>query len=178
MGSRNVNKYELLCADSEWVDRCFWPKVDKTDSCWLWRGYVRPDGYGRITRRYGQIVGAFYAHVVSYVLMRGPVPDDLTLDHLCRTRGCVNPAHLEAIPLRDNILRGISPTAVSMRTGLCKRGHDLSVHGYPGKRGRQCRVCGRLQDASAGTSRRYYAAHREAILAKHAARYASRKASA
>jgi len=46
------------------------------------------------------------AHRVVYATLRGPIPHGLTLDHLCRVRGCVNPAHLEAVTNTVNVRRG------------------------------------------------------------------------
>lgn len=59
----------------------FWSKVEKTETCWYWKAYIDPKGYGRFGYR-----GSAYAHRVAYELSRGPIPSDLTIDHLCRTR--------------------------------------------------------------------------------------------
>lgn len=71
--------------------------------CWLWTGAVCSSGYGTID--IGQTTRL--AHRVSYELHRGPIPDGLTTDHLCRVRACVNPAHMEAVTVRENTVRGI-----------------------------------------------------------------------
>ena len=79
----------------------------------------------------------------------GPIPKDLCIDHLCRVRNCVNPAHLEPVTVRENILRGNGPTAVNARKQLCKYGHRLfgrnlyqkPRHGWPA---RECRTCNRF----------------------------------
>lgn len=39
-------------------------------------------------------------------MLRGPIPDGLQLDHLCRNPSCVNPAHLEIVTGAENIRRG------------------------------------------------------------------------
>ena len=46
------------------------------------------------------------AHRVMYEQMRGPVPDDRDLDHLCRNRACGNPDHLEPVSRSENLRRG------------------------------------------------------------------------
>ena len=89
------------------------------------------------------------AHRVSYEALVGPIPKDLCIDHLCRVRNCVNPAHLEPVTVRENILRGNGPTAVNARKAFCKRGHPLFGenlyrkvrNGWPA---RECRACKRF----------------------------------
>lgn len=89
----------------------FWAKVQKTtDSCWYWQGakcqgygYFRPSKSRRLVR----------AHVYAYSLLRGAVPNGLILDHLCRVRACVNPAHLEAVTNRENTRRGFKARLVN-----------------------------------------------------------------
>ena len=51
------------------------------------------------------------AHRVAWELIRGPIPEGLVLDHLCRTSACVNPDHLEPVPQAINMIRGFEDTA-------------------------------------------------------------------
>src|SRR5262245_848127 len=62
-------------------------KVRKTDACWLWTGFIRPDGYVTVSLQGKH----FLAHRILYELVVGPIPQGLTLDHLCRNRSCLNP---------------------------------------------------------------------------------------
>lgn len=62
----------------------FWRHVEKTDTCWLWTASLSPAGYSRFRTRFG-----YHAHTFAYLLLVGPIPRDLELDHLCRVRRCV-----------------------------------------------------------------------------------------
>ncbi len=91
----------------------FWLKVDLGDNdyvdgdCWLWVGSRTPKGYGKWWTGGGRGVGKFrYVHRATFELEAGPVPAGLVLDHLCRARGCCNPAHLEAVTQKVNLQRG------------------------------------------------------------------------
>jgi hypothetical protein len=66
-----------------------------------------------------------------------------TLDHLCRVRSCVNPAHLEPVPHRENVLRGVSSSALAARRNTCANGHPYTADNTRiSKDGaRQCRQC-------------------------------------
>jgi hypothetical protein len=115
--------------------------------CWEWLG-ERHKGYGRIRVNGRQQ----QAHRVSYEAFIGPIPDGLTIDHLCGNPACVNPEHLEAVSLRENIMRGSSPTAIAHKTDTCKRGHSLlgdNVYWQAlrtGQRVRACKACRALRN--------------------------------
>jgi hypothetical protein len=70
--------------------------------CWIWQGSKSGLGYGRM-RYKGE---TRLAHRVYYIEMRGLIPPDLDLDHLCRVPACVNPNHLEPVPHAENVRRG------------------------------------------------------------------------
>jgi hypothetical protein len=80
----------------------FWKRVAVTDRCWLWTGGLTATGYGQFHFHGRPRV----AHKYLYEFERGPVPDGLELDHLCRVRNCVRPDHLEAVTHAENIRRG------------------------------------------------------------------------
>jgi hypothetical protein len=125
-------------------------KVDESTGCWVWMATIANTGYGRIGERV--TVDKWkteYAHRVSWTLYRGPIPDGLTLDHLCRNRRCVNPDHLEPVSLAENIRRGNSPGALAARLGVCARGHCLTEDNsyYTPDGRRQCRACIKLRNS-------------------------------
>lgn len=124
-------------------------KVDQTPDCWLWTGAVQSSGYGSIGICGGRTA---LAHRISYELHVGPIPAGLHIDHLCRNRLCVNPAHLEPVTAAENNRR----TGHGAETH-CKRGHDLAGDNLLiKKRGagrapvRNCRAC---RDAQAEARR-------------------------
>lgn len=117
--------------------------VDPVTECWLWQKSRNDQGYGQL-----HFDGALRsAHIVSYQVFVGPVPDGLTLDHTCRNTSCINPDHLEPVTMRENILRGTCPAANQARQTHCKRGHPLfGANLYLEKNGRRrCRACMRTR---------------------------------
>jgi hypothetical protein len=122
----------------------FWKRVARTDACWLWTGATTGYGYGQFYLGLGQ--RRVRAHRFSYELLVGPIPDGLVLDHLCRVRLCVNPAHLEPVTQRENILRGEGTSAHHARQTHCKRGHEFTPENTYVRRGmRTCRQCHRAK---------------------------------
>lgn len=130
----------------------FWSKVDKTsspDGCWLWHGTIEKQGYGVVKIRGAQL----RVHRIAYLLSYGEMPDDLTIDHVrdrgCVHKNCVNPAHLEAVPMGINTLRADTVSGINKRKTVCVRGHDLVGenlgihHGKTGTR-RYCKACRQL----------------------------------
>lgn len=100
--------------------------------CWQWQRYTYGNGYAAISVAGKQRL----AHRVSYEVSVGPIPEGMVIDHLCRNKRCVNPAHLEVVTSRENTRR-------AMRTH-CINGHEFDEENtwmHEGKR--YCRACRR-----------------------------------
>ena len=123
----------------------FWSKVEPaTDGCWVWTGGKSNNGYGRFTVGSSSRV---YAHRFAYEDQVGPIPDGLVIDHLCRNRACVNPAHLEAVTNRINTVRGEAGDWQRSKTH-CPSGHAYTTENTRIYRTwRYCRSCERERSA-------------------------------
>lgn len=114
--------------------------------CWEWRGGLTSHGYARFKGDYG------HRYAVEIVAGR-PIPEGMHVDHLCRNRACVNPARLEVVTPRVNMLRGVAPTAIAVQNNRCHRGHLLTednVYRRPKRPNkRECRACMQLRARSA-----------------------------
>lgn len=76
----------------------FWLKVERTAGCWIWTGRKHDFGYGEIWRGAGtSSLGPVRAHVASWILHRGPIPEGMFVLHNCPggdNPSCVRPDHL------------------------------------------------------------------------------------
>lgn len=70
--------------------------------CWPLSGVGDKDGYSHARGLDGK---TWQAHRLVYTLLVGPIPESMTLDHLCRVRPCVNPAHMRVVPHEINASR-------------------------------------------------------------------------
>jgi hypothetical protein len=113
-------------------------KIDQTDTgCWVWTGFVNHHGYAKFHWGAAMVLG----HRWAYEHFVGPIPDGLQIDHLCRVRRCLNPAHLEPVTPVENVRR--SPLHAGARTH-CPKGHpyDEANTVRPGRMARRaCRAC-------------------------------------
>jgi hypothetical protein len=102
----------------------FWNQVNKTDSCWLWNGYINKYGYGHV----GQNGRPRRVHIVSWEWHNGrKVKDGFHIHHICKNKLCVNPNHLEELSANDHwdqTLNSIKDKKESRN--YCKHGHLLT----------------------------------------------------
>lgn len=126
--------------------------IKMSGDCWIWTKSQTWNGYG---------IAAFEghgttAHRVTYQLVKGPIPEGMDLDHLCRNRLCVNPDHLEPVTRKENLERGFEARG-------CKGGHEnidenfSLVRRSDGRIERRCKLCHRTRNKNAKNRRRQLA---------------------
>jgi hypothetical protein len=79
------------------------PSVYRVDArgCWIWGGAIASNGYGTVQTAEGPKL----AHRRAYEKLVGPIPEGTEIDHLCRVRACINPAHLQPVTHQINMQR-------------------------------------------------------------------------
>lgn len=128
------------------------------EPCWEWQ-------MSRIRAGYGQLFveGKHnYTHRLMYQLCKGPIPEGLQIDHLCRNRACCNPAHLEAVTSGENTKRGVLLENLRSKTH-CKNGHEFTPENtkrHKATGGRYCRIC--MNAGSKARKAKYRAEAKEA----------------
>lgn len=130
----------------------FWAKVNKTPLCWEWTGGRDARGYGRFKVGTRKANRAVRTHRVAWLLLRGPIPEGLVIDHLCRNKACLRPSHLEPVTQGENVRRG-NLAFVAARIGAerthCKHGHAFDeANTYWLNGNRNCRACHSAREAT------------------------------
>ena len=111
--------------------------IESPDGCWTWQRSGRGLGarYGVVT-----VLGRCWAtHRLAWTLVNGPIPGDLTVDHMCFNTRCINPAHLRLLTAAENS----SLTPRRFRTH-CVQGHEFTPENtkYVDRGGvLPCRIC-------------------------------------
>ena len=112
--------------------------------CWIWTGAQNGLSYGVVGRSLANPIRA-YTHRLAFEVCNGPIPSGLVLDHLCRVPPCFNPAHLQVVTQRENLLRGTGFPARFRNATHCIHGHCFDAKNTQIVRlGRACRECHRI----------------------------------
>ncbi len=133
--------------------------------CWIWMAPLDKGGYGSFgfydslkykTKKQKSV--KVKAHIAMYTELVGPIPEGLELDHLCRVRCCVNPAHLEPVTHQENCRRGMAAAVATARSKAkthCPRGHEYTEENtFITNGGRKCKQCRTLFDRGRGGKKR------------------------
>ena len=141
------NSVFILLFWSYIMDR-FFSKVEKTDSCWIWKGATRDkNGYGAI-KVDGKVVST---HRYAYEKINGNIPNKLDISHTCNNQLCVNPEHLISVTRKQNYDNAVKRgTIIPNKNEHLKKHPSLSAY----RNGCHCDGCKKLQ---AEAQRRYRA---------------------
>lgn len=80
------------------LEERFWSKVEKSEGCWNWTAHKNGQGYGRFMLD----KKVRFAHRVAYELAVEPIPEGMSIDHMCHNESCVKPAHLRLVTQKQN----------------------------------------------------------------------------
>lgn len=138
----------------------FWSQVNNmagSEECWPWLGGRDGVGYGSLHHQGATMT----AHRYLYQIAIGPIPDGLTVDHVCHNRDascpggktcrhriCCNPSHLEAVTRAENRRRAPISGAAKIHSAKtkCNRGHDLTPDNLMNSPDRRtCRKCAKIR---------------------------------
>lgn len=103
------------------VKQRFLEKVQKTDSCWIWKAQIMPEGYGNFWIN-GRNCGA---HRASWKIFIGEIPKGMFVCHHCDVKSCVNPEHLFLGTCKDNVLDMVGKGLRAVQNPLLQHYDDI-----------------------------------------------------
>jgi hypothetical protein len=147
--------YKIATASADAIREKLWSccSPEPMSGCWLWiKG--KSAGYGKVWIKISGKAVQFMAHRLNYTVCVGVIPEELDLDHKCRNPACINPDHLEPVPHRENLMRGVRRGGEKFgRRDRCSKGHVytsetsyLKIRSDGRSPYRVCRICMRRWD--------------------------------
>ena len=132
------------------MDRAYSKTVTAVTGCWISTYSTGSHGYAQVGWKNSGERHMVLAHRAVWERFNGRVPVGMSLDHLCRERRCVNPAHLRLLENFENARR---TSGANWELGQCANGHPNSMleiqHERRAKSGvrrdrLRCRECKRI----------------------------------
>lgn len=123
-------------SDEDYIRR---KSVRNKKGCLRWTGKLSYNGYPLLPKVMAKRAGTHMVYRYLYELVVAPIPEGLTLDHLCKTRECVEPTHMEPVTMRENVLRGDTIVRENTKKTMCPQGHPYDTVNINGDRG--CKRC-------------------------------------
>lgn len=120
--------------------------IDQNTGCWIWQDALNGiNGYGRFWNGSREQ----YAHRFSYETYKKRIPEGFTIHHKCLNKQCVNPEHLEAMSLGDNLRQPDHFIGQQILQTHCKRNHEFTpenTYYQAGTNKRSCIICRNMSD--------------------------------
>lgn len=146
-----------MAKKAECLKKRFWNNVSaaSAEGCWKWNGPISIYGYGRLMESVGnRKTKQLMAHRFAYEEIVGKIKEGMTIDHVCRNRSCVNPAHMEIVTRAENSMRAHSKNMDAMRDNRCTKGHKIEGENLVlekrknGSERKRCRTCAKLRESN------------------------------
>lgn len=116
------------------------------NGCWIsTRTPNKVNGYTYVSWRENGQGYSTTGHRAAWTHHNGPIPDAMTIDHLCKVRRCINPAHLRLLSNSENARRQYGR---DWPLGECRNGHPDSMREPAMRGGKPHSICRPCQDAN------------------------------
>ena len=121
---RRVDRWNAVLVPERVARRAIENIDRREDGCLMSRYSAASHGYSQIGWQDGSKRHVVLGHRAAWVAANGQVPLGMTLDHTCKVRRCVNPAHLRLLPNYENARR---INGQDWPIGTCRNGHTADM---------------------------------------------------